>query len=66
MAKLRVRLVFAKGDNISEVEITTTKERINDDVGIVMQAMAERGYYPLRGILEEERDGRHAPQEAAD
>ncbi|WP_461867205.1 hypothetical protein [Thermococcus sp.] len=58
MAKLRVRLVFVKGEDMKEVEITTTKERINEDVGIVMHAMEEKGYRYLRGILEEGRDSR--------
>jgi len=37
------------------------KERVNDDVGIVMQAMEERGYKCFRGLLEEgcgDKDGR--------
>ena len=58
MIKLRLRLAFVKGEDMKEVEITTTKERINEDAGIVMHAMEEKGYEYFRGILEEERDGR--------
>ena len=58
MSDLKVKLFFARignDDDVVEVSITTTKDRINDDVGIVMQAMAERGYYCYKGVLEEER-----------
>jgi len=56
--RLRVRLFFVRGEDVIEFSITTTKERINDDVGIVMQAAEEGGYHYLRGEIEEECDGR--------
>ena len=59
MGRFKVKLYFVKGrdtDDVEEVEITTTKERVNDDVGIVMQAMEERGYKCFRGLLEKECD----------
>jgi len=55
--RFKVKLYFVKDKKfLEEVEITTTKERINDDVGIVMQAMEEKGYRCFKGIFEEERD----------
>jgi len=56
MKRFKVNLYFVKTtdtDDVEEVEICTTDKTINDDVGIVRQAMEERGYVYFRGFLEE-------------
>ena len=53
MTKLKVKLYFAKGEDIIEFNITTTKEQINDDASVVMQVAREKGYQYLKGTLEE-------------
>ena len=56
MKRFKLSLHFIKrGDteDVEEVEIYTTSNTINDDVGIVNQTMEERGYVYFRGFLEE-------------